>query len=160
MLRVKWLFPSEAMLSDMLLQVNDWTKHLVQSSLHLAGCIIKRHNTLFESKMVITCQLFLNENRYWYKSVQSSQIIPLLSLQKIWDSLEFWGMLPLAAPKSLISPLEEWVSLLGSIKNCNFLFTHWNDFVCLFYSLYLKNSRKNWRNDITQEYRCDFSQVL
>lgn len=94
----------------------DWTKHLVQSSSHVACCIVKRHDILPESKLVMTCQLFPNENRCWYKNVSSSQTVSLLNLQKIWGILGFWTKLPFPGPNGSIWPLEECISLFDALK--------------------------------------------
>lgn len=73
MLQVKWLFQSEVTPSDMFLQVS-WTSR----SGVFACCLLqnRKTNTLSESKMVMTCQLLLSENRYQYKNVHHPKLPP------------------------------------------------------------------------------------
>lgn len=116
MLQVKWLFQSEVMLSDMLLQVKGLNQ--TSCSVIFARCLLHHQETWHpaESKLVMTCQLFPNENRCLYKNVSSSQTVSLLNLQKIWGILGFWTKLPFPGPNGSIWPLEECISLFDALK--------------------------------------------
>ena len=78
----------------------------------------------------------------------------LLNPQKIWGILQFWRKLSLSGPHGFIWPLEECISLFGSLRKHTFFSLHSKVTLCIF------TQEKKISEMTTQEYRWELSQVL
>ena len=153
MLQVKWLFPSEMTLSDMLLQVKG-PNRTSRCHLHTLLAGSSRDMTSVWIKLVMTCQCFLNDNRCWHKNVPSSQTVPFItSSEDLGNS---------SVLQKAVTVRSSWLHL--TLRRI--YFPAWFLEKAYFFSLYplkwlgASLHRKNISEMTTQEYRWELSQVL